>query len=228
MMTFSAFAAFAAGASAGEAGGAKADAKADASVSASAASTSDATKADPGKGPFDGNPWTEKGGLYDREAPSSDEVKPFTVAPLLGYATNELNLGVGVRAGYTIPQHVYFGATFVYHFGTSSELSVGGQKASASLRVFYPAGEVGYDLHLGNALIRPYAGGGALFVRASASGGGESTSDTESRLVVYPGLLASYEIPHTDAFVGADARLLVLTSGGDPTFGAFFTAGGRF
>jgi hypothetical protein len=160
---------------------------------------------------------------------SAAEDKPLSVAPLLGYATQSLKLGVGARVGYTLPQHVYIGGTFMYHFGTSDETTVAGKTVGASVSLFYPAAEVGYDVHVGEALIRPYAGVGVLFAHASVSGlGGTTQSATDSSMGIYPGVTASYEIPKSPAFVGADLRLLFATRGGDPSFGAFLTGGVRF
>lgn len=167
--------------------------------------------------PFGPNPWKDEGGVYEDDDTKDSESRPLSVAPIVGYATNHLNLGVGARVGYTIPQHVYLGATFVYHFGESAG-------DLASVHVFYPAGEVGYDLHLQDVTIRPYAGAGLLVAQATVLG----QSATDTAFGFYPGLNANYEIPKSPAFVGADMRLLFSSRGGDPSFGAFAVAGARF
>lgn len=178
------------------------------------ASADDAKKNDRPYGP---NPWKDKGGVYDEADSKDSESKPISVAPIVGYGTNHLNLGVGVRAGYTLPQHFYLGGTFVYHFGESAG-------DLASVHLFYPAGEVGYDVHMENVTIRPYAGAGLLVAQATVL----KQTATETAFGFYPGLNANYEVPRSPVFVGADIRLLFNSKGGDPSFGAFAVAGARF
>lgn len=112
--------------------------------------------------------------------------KHFTLAPVLGWASDGYGAAVGGRFGYTFDVPVYVGASFVYQTGERS--------TSASL---YPSGELGYDLGIGNVLLRPYGGAGAL-----ARQGGASTG------LVYPGLTAEWLIPRSYAFLGGDARVL--------------------
>lgn len=154
--------------------------------------------------------------------------KPISVAPLLGYATSNLNLGVGLRAGYTLEQRIYIGGTFVYHLGKSEEISTLGGKMEASAHAMYPGVEAGYDLPVGPVVIRPYGGVGIAFVTVSQEANGQSKSDTKSSFAFWPGCAVSYAIPKSPAFVGADARLLVMTEADDPSFGMFATGGVRF
>jgi outer membrane protein with beta-barrel domain len=157
-----------------------------------------------------------------------DGGKAISVAPLLGFGTNHLNFGFGARAGYTLPAKVYLGVTFMYHLGVSESYGLFGQTNEVSTKVFYPAGEVGYDLRVGPVTIRPYAGVGVVFLASSVTIGNQSASHSESSLALYPAVTAQFNIPHSDFFVGGDARLLILTRGGDPSLGLFATGGMKF
>ncbi len=153
----------------------------------------------------------------------------FIAAPLMGYGSNYFGLGLGARAGFTLPAKVYVGATFMVHLGAT--YGYGGYLGSSyevSSRVMYPAGEVGYDFHVGPVTIRPYAGVGIAFITASSSLGGQSASATDSSLLLYPGATAHWNIPRTAFFVGGDTRMAILTRGGDPSFGLYATAGLKF
>jgi hypothetical protein len=118
----------------------------------------------------------------------------------------------------------------MYHFGSSYGYGgyLGTVASELSTHVLYPAGEVGYDFHVGPVTIRPYAGLGVAFLTASSSLAGTSTSETESSALVYPGATAHWNIPRSDFFVGGDTRLLILTRGGDPSFALYATAGLKF
>lgn len=164
------------------------------------------------------------------EARSEDEEdsgKAFLAAPLMGFGSNHYGFGLGTRAGYTFPQKVYVGATFMYHFGSTYGYGAFGG-ADVSTHLLYPAAEVGYDFRVGPVTIRPYAGVGVAFVTASSTFAGESTSNTESSLLLYPGATAHWNIPRSDFFVGGDTRMAILTRGGDPSFGLYATAGLKF
>lgn len=160
-------------------------------------------------------------------ADEEDNGKAFLAAPLMGFGSNHYGFGLGARAGYTFPQKVYVGGTFMYHFGSTYGYGAFGG-ADVSTHLLYPAGEVGYDFHVGPVTIRPYAGVGIAFVTASSTLAGESTSATDSSLLLYPGATAHWNIPRTDFFVGGDTRMAILTRGGDPSFGLYATAGLKF
>lgn len=140
------------------------------------------------------------------------EEHPISLGAVVGTAGHSMGLGIGLRGGYTFPQHVYVGGVFAYHFGTS----VGGEK----ITFFYPGVEGGYDVKLGPALIRPFAGAGFVFANASGPVSGSSNSFT-----VWPGVALVGDIPKSPVFIGADVRLLVFTAGGDPALAAQLAAG---
>ncbi|HVH46567.1 MAG TPA: hypothetical protein VM925_29705 [Labilithrix sp.] len=133
------------------------------------------------------------------------EGKRFSAAPMLGYGSNGLGVGLGARFGYTFETPVYVGGNVMFHAG---EMGV-----SSS---FYPSAEVGYDLGVGSWLLRPYGGGG-VFLSA-----GTSTA------LIYPGFTAHYLFPNSPAFVGGDARLLVPVEFRTAAFVATATGGLNF
>ncbi len=118
------------------------------------------------------------------------EGRHFTLAPMVGYGSNDLGVGFGARVGYTFATPVYLGGNFMYHAGESGIRNA-----------YYPSAELGYDIGAGPVLFRPYVGGGALFRNTT-------TRDTSTGLL-YPGLTVHYLIARSPAFVGGDARVLV-------------------
>lgn len=191
------------------------------------ASAGSAAAADPPakKPASQSNPWKASGTVKDRDAADDENEitsKPIQASALAGYGTEGFKLGIGARAGYTLPMNVYVGGTFMYHFGSSAS-------DVASYKIYYPAGEAGYDFHIGRATIRPYGGVGVIFVHSSVSYLGQDKSDTNTTMGLYPGVTATYDIPNAEGFyVGGDARLVFNTDGGDPSFGFFVNAGMRF
>ncbi|HSO37670.1 MAG TPA: outer membrane beta-barrel protein [Labilithrix sp.] len=154
--------------------------------------------------------------------------RPITVAPVLGYATANLKLGVGVRGGYTLGNRVYIGGTFVFHLGTSESNEGPAGTVESSARFLYTGAEGGYDIPVGPVVIRPYAGVGLILGMVSLKSGGESNSDTSSSLAFWPGCTVTYAIPRSSFYVGGDTKIVIATKGGDPSFGMFATGGMRF
>jgi hypothetical protein len=149
---------------------------------------------------------------------------PWSAGLLLGYGFDGAeHFGLGVRGGYTLPMHVYLGATFVYHFGSSS--------SGVSTSLLYPGLEGGYEISAGPVVVRPYAGFGPVFVRASApttvvagvtEGGGTSVT---TLFGAWLGGVAM--VPIADRFfVGGDLRLVLVS--GFTTVGVFLTGSARF
>jgi hypothetical protein len=167
----------------------------------------------------------------DAPAEAGDETetpKPISVAPVLGYATTNLNLGVGVRGGYTLSNRVYIGGTFVFHLGSSDESESPAGKLESSARFLYTGAEGGYDIPVGPVVIRPYGGLGMLVALVSLSAGGESKSDSSTSFALWPGCTVTYAIPRSSFYVGGDTKVVIATKGGDPSFGMFATGGMRF
>lgn len=161
--------------------------------------------------------------------PASAPPAPISVAPLLGYATSDAGIGVGLRGGYTLASGLHVGGTFVHHFGTTVDGgAIGGQKLESSVRLFYPGVEVGYEIPAGPVKLMPYGGLGVVFVTATTKLGSREESATDSSAALWPGLRVSYDVPRSRMYVGGDTRLVLLAAGGDPSFGVFATGGMRF
>ncbi len=155
------------------------------------------------------------------------EGKRVTAAPLFGYATNDLNLGVGARAGYTfdvVP--FYVGGSFLYHTGETTDASAPGT-ADVHKRFVIPAAEVGYDFGIGPLLARPYVGGGLLLRRTSVDAVNNlpATANTDSAFLLYPGATVQYFIARTPVFVGGDTRVYIPFAKEGAALGLMATAG---
>lgn len=157
-------------------------------------------------------------------APAHAETAPTaghgSVAGLLGYGFKDgLNLGLGIRGGYTLPMNVYLGGTFVYHLGKS--------EGDASVNVFYYGVEGGYDINAAPVVVRPYLGLGAATVKAKIPGIPglfPETSASDTKFSVWPG--ASVLYPIGSGFVGGDARFLIVSDYN--AFSLFATGGVQF
>jgi hypothetical protein len=72
-----------------------------------------------------------------------------SVAGLVGFGANSYGFSTGVRGGYTLPNHVYLGGTFLLNVG------LGGWGAG-----FTTGFEGGYEFAAGPIVVRPYGGVG--------------------------------------------------------------------
>ncbi len=138
------------------------------------------------------------------------------------------NLGLGARAGVTLPLGLYVGGTFVYHLGKSQ--NIGGADLKAN--VYYFGAEGGYEISAGPLTVRPYLGLGYASPRITQANcqlqacvAGETSGD--SKFAMWPGATALF--PVGNLFVGADLRYVVLfdTTDGN-AFAAFLTGGMSF
>jgi len=143
------------------------------------------------------------------QAPTAGKV---SIGALAGYGFKDgVNLGLGVRGGYTLPANIYLGGTFVYHLGKSENVGIGDVKVN----VYYFGFEGGYDIGAGPVVIRPYLGIGAATAKGSYSGGNfggyaiPSYSSSDTKLGIWPGATLLY--PLGSAFIGADARFLIVS-----------------
>jgi hypothetical protein len=152
---------------------------------------------------------------------SADDVAPdrqgASAGILVGYGSNSLyKFGLGVRGGYTLPQKIYVGGSFVYHFG-ESETDVG---VTLNEHMFYLGPEGGYDFVIASVpqlLIRPYLGLGYASFHVSESGNVAGSPFTglnasSSGFALWPSVTGLYSFtPAISA--GLDARIVL------PTFG---------
>jgi hypothetical protein len=149
-----------------------------------------------------------------------------SAALLLGYAFNDVRLGLGARVGYTLPMKLYLGASFIYHFGSTPTETVGGTSFPVSVSLFYLGPEVGYDIVVGPVVVRPYLGLGYARANAEATNGAATISKSPDNFAVWPAVAGLY--PFTSHFsAGLDARAFLVT-GGYSTFILSLTAAYRF
>jgi hypothetical protein len=132
----------------------------------------------------------------------------FSAGAIMGLGSTGLGFGIGARAGYTLPLHLYLGAGLDYFL-------------SGSLNLFSIAPEVGYDIALPAGglpfLLRPYVGFGYANINELGAVGGA--------FVVYPGFEFLYDVI-PNLFVGVDVRVPIVTAGGaTAAFNGFLTAG---
>ena len=140
------------------------------------------------------------------------------IAPLLGFASDGLTLGIGVRGGKTLDNHIYIGGTFVYQvgdggsYGASVTTPTGtvGASGSWSYNGFYIGPEGGYDFDLKVVVVRPYLGLGLFDLTGSSSGGGYSAGGSSTQFVIWPGCSVIWNVPNSNYFIGGAARLISL------------------
>jgi len=121
---------------------------------------------------------------------------------MIGFMDDDYSVGIGVRGGKTLDNHIYIGGSFIDQIG------------DYGLNSLYIGPEGGYDFDLRAVVLRPYMGLG-LF---SWTGG--------NNFVVWPGCAVIWDIPGSNFFLGGDLRF-VLNAPLTP-FGAYFMAGIHF
>jgi hypothetical protein len=95
------------------------------------------------------------GGATLLSASSARAVEPaelksgFSIAGLIGFGASAYGFDLGVRGGYTLPNNVYLGGTFIFNTG------FGGWGAG-----FTTGFEGGYQFAAGPVVVRPYGGVG--------------------------------------------------------------------
>jgi outer membrane autotransporter protein len=135
---------------------------------------------------------------------------------MLGYASENLNFGIGLRGGKTLDNHIYIGGTFVYQTGDSGSYSGGvttgtttvTTSGSWSYNGFYVGPEGGYDFDLKVVVVRPYLGLGIFDATGSASGNGTSFSGSSTQFVIWPGCTVIWNVPGSSFFLAGDVRLI--------------------
>jgi hypothetical protein len=178
-------------------------------ASSAPASSSSSSSASVGTSTADSG--TSDGGLHALDT-------RFFIAPMLGYLSEDLDLGVGLRGGKTLDNHIYIGGTFVYQVGDSGSYSgtvtapgtTVTSSGSWSYNGFYIGPEGGYDFDLKVVVVRPYMGLGLFDLTGSASAGGVSSSGSSTRFVIWPGCSVIWNVPNSNFFVGGDVRLISL------------------
>ncbi len=156
------------------------------------------------------------------ETPASKS-NPISIAFMFGHGEKDaFKTGIGGRIGYTLRSGLYFGGSYVSHFGM--------QDGPVQASIWYAGGEVGYELEAGPLIVRPYAGAGLASIYASVfmppigSFQGGKIEASDRRFAVWPG--ASVLLPIDRAFIGVDAKFLVVENSN--AFNAYGTLGVAF
>jgi hypothetical protein len=164
------------------------------------------------------------GTAHAEESPTAGHV---SAGALVGYGFKDgVGLGLGGRVGYTLPMNVYLGGTFVYHLGKTQSTAFGDVKT----HLYYVGVEGGYDINAAPVVIRPYLGLGFATASVSIPGGTSggftipAATVSDTKFAAWPGATLLY--PIGNAFVGADARFLVVSDFN--AFSAFATGGMQF
>jgi hypothetical protein len=160
--------------------------------------------------------------------PHAFDTRPF-LSTMLGYLSDYLDFGIGLRGGKTLDNHVYLGGTFVYQIGESGggtvATPVGASSYSWSSSGFYIGPEGGYDFDLKYVVVRPYMGLGIFNWSSSASGPGGGAGASSTRFVVWPGGSVIWNVPDTNFFLGGDLRLVSVPG---TAFGLYAMGGMHF
>jgi hypothetical protein len=127
----------------------------------------------------------------------------WSIEALLGFGFNSVyGFGLGVRAGYTLPQHIYIGGEFGYFFG--------GGDAVYNYATYNLGPEIGYDIGLAAApiLIRPYVGLGYDGVSVSGIACQAACAKSPGGFALWGGAMSTYNFTRNWS-AGVDLRLII-------------------
>jgi hypothetical protein len=150
-------------------------------------------------------------------APAAAMGNPFTQnrAQVLGgvrFGSDDLNLGLGLKAGYTLPMDLYVGGMFDYFFGEHEESTINGFHTEYSFSFWLLSPEVGYDFGIiPSLMVRPFGGIGLAAVNGESCTQGPGVnvcndfSDSDVGLLL--GGLIHYSVG--SVFFGGELRFLL-------------------
>jgi opacity protein-like surface antigen len=171
------------------------------------ASSAQAQDADPEVGDVGDEGEVSSGDVGDGEVGGDGPAKPISVGLLLGYGIsleegdgNLWGLGFGLRGGYNIDE-IFLGVRFVYYLGDSEEVPAAAGGGEVGANAWELGLEVGYDVDVGGAIIRPALGLGLENITVDAG----PISASEMYLYLAPGVAALFDVSE-DIFLGAEAR----------------------
>lgn len=127
-------------------------------------------------------------------------------------------LGIGARAGVTLPSSLYLGGSFDLFFG-ESETTLGVENSASLTQLM---GNIGYDLALGPLTLRPLLGVGLATLSAESCTGGTCISDSSGEFALAPAAEATFslglltlggEVRYNLVFADGDADAVVLGVG---------------
>lgn len=151
-------------------------------------------------------------------ASTSDPGMKISGAALVGFGLNNagsgdesLNIygvGLGVRAGVSLPSNLYAGGTFVYHLGATKEF--GSMKVTSAVN--YYGVEGGYNIASGGMTIRPYLGLGQIKPRGEVCYNSVcTTAEGKAEIYIAPG--AALLFGSGSIFGGVDVRMVRVMTG---------------
>jgi opacity protein-like surface antigen len=128
------------------------------------------------------------------------------------FGSDELNFGLGIRGGYTLPMDLYVGGTFDYFIGEHNESTVNEYHSEYDFSFWLLTPEVGYDFGITPAfMVRPFGGIGLATVNGEScvNGPGLNYCDdfSESDVGLTIGGLVSYSVG--SVFFGGELRFLL-------------------
>jgi hypothetical protein len=133
----------------------------------------------------------------------------------LRVGSNNLNFGLGLKAGYTLPMDLYVGGMFDYFFGEDNESTIGPVHNEHSFSIFLLAPEVGYDFGITPAfMVRPFGGIGLASAQVEVCSRGPAVNycadDSQSDVGLTLGGLVHYSVGRL--FLGGELRFLLYDS----------------
>jgi hypothetical protein len=148
------------------------------------------------------------------EAVPSFTLDRATIGGGLRWASEDLEIGIGVRGGYTLGQGIYIGGVFDYFFGDDDDTDFGGfASTDVDYNVWDLMGVVGYDAGLTPSItIRPFGGFGIVHQDVEwcqqALGLENCFDDSESDAGAVIGGEVLFEISNS-LHVGPEIRILI-------------------
>jgi hypothetical protein len=150
-------------------------------------------------------------------APASAMGNPFTQnrVQVLGgprFGSDNLNFGLGVRVGYTLPMDLYVGGMFDYFIGEHDESTLNGYHYEYDFSLWLLSPEVGYDFGVTPAfMVRPFGGIGLASVDGESCSNGPGLNVcndfSESEVGLTIGGLVNYSVG--PVFLGGELRFLL-------------------
>lgn len=141
------------------------------------------------------------------------------LAGAIGWGSENLNLGVGGRLGYTFTPGVHLGGMFDYWFGENQTAGLpGAGEVSASASAWTLLGVAGYDFGVSpRIVIRPFGGAGVMRATGEVCepmlSGNLTQTCIEESASTGVGVLGGHAVfDVAPLMLGAELRLLLLTS----------------
>lgn len=140
-------------------------------------------------------------------------------AEMMDGDVNPWGVGLGIDAGFTLPNAVYVGGVAEYFFGEEADLGIG----TLDTNIWQIMAEGGYDLGAGPLVIRPKLGAGIANWRAELCLEGFSCDDQSSTdfalapgaavMLFLPMLSLSADVRYEFVFAEETGKALIFSAG---------------